>query len=89
MHSSSVLVPAFSRSIAKRYLSQEARKQIQEAVDARPVVLFMKGDPEQPQCGFSRAVVQILGLYNISPEKVKTYDVLQDQELRNGIKEFS
>ena len=49
----------------------------------------MKGDPEQPQCGFSRAVVQILGLYNIPPEKVQTYDVLQDQELRNGIKEFS
>lgn len=42
-----------------------------------------------PQCGFSRAVVQILDLHGVDPAKMKTYDVLEDQELRSGIKEFS
>jgi len=49
----------------------------------------MKGDPQLPQCGFSRAAVQVLDLHGVPPEKMKTYDVLQDTELRNGIKEFS
>jgi monothiol glutaredoxin len=49
----------------------------------------MKGTPVVPQCGFSRAAVQILGLYAIPKEKMKTFDVLEDQELRTGIKEFS
>lgn len=42
-----------------------------------------------PQCGFSRAVVQILDLHGVKPEKMKTYDVLEDAELRSSIKEFS
>ncbi|KAF9000672.1 monothiol glutaredoxin-5 [Cyathus striatus] len=75
--------------LATRTLTQEARSQIQKAIEASPVVLFMKGTPEQPQCGFSRAVVQILDLHDVPPEKMKTYNVLEDQELRNGIKEFS
>jgi monothiol glutaredoxin len=49
----------------------------------------MKGNPQQPQCGFSRAVCQVLDLHGVPPEKMKTYDVLQDLELRSGIKEFS
>jgi monothiol glutaredoxin len=49
----------------------------------------MKGTPEEPQCGFSRAVVQILGIHGVPLEKMKTYNVLEDPELRNGIKEFS
>jgi monothiol glutaredoxin len=49
----------------------------------------MKGNPEQPMCGFSRGVVKILSAFDIPPEKFKTYNVLEDQELRTGIKEFS
>ena len=49
----------------------------------------MKGTPEQPQCGFSRAVVQILDVYQVPPEKLKTFNVLADPELRSGIKEYS
>jgi len=49
----------------------------------------MKGTPAEPQCGFSRAVVQILDLHGVPSEKMKTYNVLADQELRSGIKEFS
>jgi monothiol glutaredoxin len=72
-----------------RLLSQEARSQIQTAVSSSPVVLFMKGTPQLPECGFSRAVVQVLDLHGVPLEKTKTYNVLEDQELRNGIKEFS
>jgi monothiol glutaredoxin len=49
----------------------------------------MKGTPAEPQCGFSRAVVQILDIHGVVPEKMKTYNVLADDELRTGIKEFS
>jgi monothiol glutaredoxin len=49
----------------------------------------MKGDLDQPACGFSRAVVQILEMQGVPREKVKTYNVLADPELRTGIKEYS
>ena len=73
----------------RRYISQEARSQIQSAIKSKPVVLFMKGTPAEPQCGFSRAVVQILDIHGVSEEKMKTYNVLADEELRTAIKEFS
>ncbi|KAJ3995026.1 monothiol glutaredoxin-5 [Lentinula boryana] len=78
-----------SRVIAARYLSREARAQIQNAVKSSPLVLFMKGTPDLPECGFSRAAVQVLDLHGVPPEKMKTYNVLADDELRRGIKEFS
>jgi len=49
----------------------------------------MKGTPAEPQCGFSRAVVQILDLQGVTPDKMQTYNVLTDPELRSGVKEFS
>lgn len=49
----------------------------------------MKGTPEEPQCGFSRAVIQILGIHGVPADKMKAYNVLEDAELRSGIKEFS
>ena len=49
----------------------------------------MKGTRAEPQCGFSRAVVQILDIHGVPPEKMKTYNVLADEELRSAIKEFS
>ena len=51
-----------------------------------PVVLYMKGDPTFPQCGFSSTVVQILKHIGVN---FKSYDVLQDESLREGIKSFS
>ncbi|KAJ3253786.1 monothiol glutaredoxin grx5, partial [Boothiomyces macroporosus] len=57
------------------------------SIRSNPVVVYMKGNKEQPQCGFSRAVVQILELQKV--DNYKTFDILQDQELRNGIKEFT
>ncbi|KIY45014.1 monothiol glutaredoxin [Fistulina hepatica ATCC 64428] len=72
-----------------RLLSTEARAQLETTVKSAPLVLFMKGTPQYPECGFSRAVVQILDLHGVPTEKVKSLNVLEDQELRNNIKEFS
>jgi monothiol glutaredoxin len=60
--------------------------QITEEITQNPVVLFMKGTPEFPQCGFSGQVVQILD-YLGAP--FKGVNVLADAEIRQGIKEFS
>ena len=49
----------------------------------------MKGTPEAPQCGFSRATVQILDIQGVPSEKLRTFNVLEDAELRTAIKEFS
>ena len=59
---------------------------IRQQVTENPVVLFMKGTPVFPQCGFSAAVVQILTDLGV---KFKSFDVLKDPELRQGVKEFS
>ncbi|WFD31482.1 monothiol glutaredoxin grx5 [Malassezia sp. CBS 17886] len=72
-----------------RLLSTDTRGKIERAIHEDPVVVFMKGSPEMPQCGFSRAVLQILQVQGVNPEKVATYNCLEDAELRDGIKEFS
>ncbi len=59
---------------------------IAKTVEDNPVVLFMKGVPEQPQCGFSATVVQILDHLGVDFVGV---NVLQDAALRDGIKSFS
>ncbi|MGY9003597.1 MAG: Grx4 family monothiol glutaredoxin [Rhodospirillales bacterium] len=63
-----------------------AFNQIEEEIKDNQVVLFMKGSPMFPQCGFSAAVTQALTNLNV---KFKGVDVLQDPALRDGIKEFS
>jgi len=45
----------------------------------------MKGTPETPQCGFSRATVQILGMQGVDPGKFVAFNVLEDQDLRAGM----
>ncbi|MCJ1315099.1 monothiol glutaredoxin grx5 [Xylographa vitiligo] len=72
-----------------RLLSTTTRAAITKAVSSAPVVLFMKGTPETPQCGFSRASIQILGLQGVDPAKFTAFNVLEDEELRQGIKEYS
>ena len=62
------------------------RSNIEAAVAGDDVVLFMKGSPQFPQCGFSAAVVEVLNHLGVA---YNTYDVLQSAELRDGIKAFS
>ncbi|KIP04957.1 hypothetical protein PHLGIDRAFT_75037, partial [Phlebiopsis gigantea 11061_1 CR5-6] len=82
-------LPPRSLAIARRFLSNDTRLKIQQAVETTPVVLFMKGTPEQPQCGFSKAAIQVLEMQGVPTEKFKSYNVLEDSELRTAIKEFS
>ncbi|KAI2606203.1 glutaredoxin [Hypoxylon fragiforme] len=79
----------FLTSFQHRLLSDTTKQAIEKAVATAPVVLFMKGTPESPQCGFSRASIQILGLQGVDPKKFAAFNVLEDPELRSGIKEFS
>lgn len=60
--------------------------EIKNAVDSTDVLLFMKGSPQFPQCGFSSTVCQILNQLGI---EFKSVDVLQNAEVRDGIKQFS
>jgi len=64
----------------------ETDARIGEIVNSNDVVLFMKGTPLFPQCGFSSKVVAILDHLGVAYESV---DVLQDQEIRTGIKTYS
>ena len=62
---------------------------IKETVTATPVVLFMKGTAQFPQCGFSGRAIQILKACGVDPKQVTTVNVLEDDEIRQGIKEYS
>lgn len=67
-------------------LNAALKKRLQELIESHPVMLFMKGNAEEPRCGFSRQVVDIL-----KEEKVKfeTFDILSDNEVREGLKKYS
>jgi len=67
-------------------MDTSAQDRIRQQVSETPVVLFMKGTPVFPQCGFSAAVVQILSHMGV---KFKGVDVLSDPGIRQGIKEYS
>lgn len=67
-------------------MSDEVQKSIGEAVKANDVLLFMKGTPTFPQCGFSSVVVQVLDYLGVEYQAV---NVLEDQDVREGIKAFS
>ena len=65
----------------------DVQELIKEQVSSYPVVLYMKGTPESPQCGFSANVVQVLNACGVSG--IFTVNVLADPEIRQGIKDFS
>lgn len=64
----------------------DVNARIQAEIESEPVVLFMKGTPVFPQCGFSARVVQILSHLGVP---FKGINVLEDMEVREGIKAFS
>ena len=67
-------------------MSESVNARIQSEITEAPVMLYMKGNAMFPQCGFSARVVQILTHLNVP---FKTANVLEDAELREGIKQFS
>ncbi|MDY7013207.1 MAG: Grx4 family monothiol glutaredoxin [Cyanobacteriota bacterium] len=67
-------------------MSPEVKSRIDEIVNANKIVVFMKGSKLMPMCGFSNNVVQIINTLGVPYE---TFDVLEDPEIREGIKEYS
>jgi len=67
-------------------LSDKMRQEIENEIKSNPIVIYMKGTPQAPQCGFSAKSVQILQSYNLP---IKSHDILASEELRQSIKEFT
>ena len=67
----------------------DTQQRIDELVKSNPIVLFMKGSASFPQCGFSGRAIQILQACGVDLKTVKTLNVLEDEAIRNGIKQYS
>ena len=67
----------------------DTQQRIDQLVKGSDVVLFMKGNASFPQCGFSGRAIQILKACGVDPKSVTTVNVLEDDEVRQGIKEYS
>ena len=67
----------------------DTQQRIAELVKNNEVLLFMKGSASFPMCGFSGRAIQILKASGVDPKTVATVNVLEDDEIRQGIKEFS
>ncbi len=73
------LLPGWARLMCS---SSAAQKTVEEMVKKDKVVVFIKGTPAQPMCGFSNAVVQILRMHGV--DSYAAYNVLDDQDIRQG-----
>ncbi|MDH4450611.1 MAG: Grx4 family monothiol glutaredoxin [Rhodoferax sp.] len=67
----------------------DAQQRIDELVKSNEILLFMKGTASFPQCGFSGRAVQILKACGVDTKTIKTVNVLEDDGIRQGIKEYS
>ncbi len=67
----------------------DTQQRIADLVQQNNVLLFMKGNASFPQCGFSGRAIQILKASGVDPKNVKTVNVLEDDEIRQGIKDYS
>jgi monothiol glutaredoxin len=67
-------------------MSGDIRERIREQIGSDPIVLYMKGSPQFPQCGFSARAAQLLGSCGA---KYSSFDVLSDPALRQGLKDYS
>ena len=65
----------------------DTKERIDQIVKGHPVVLFMKGMPQMPQCGFSQLAVQVLNACGV--KDFGSFNVLADQEIREGIKQYA
>jgi monothiol glutaredoxin len=65
----------------------DTQQRIKEQVSGNPVVLYMKGTPQMPQCGFSQMAVQILRACGVT--QFHSVNVLEDADIRQGIKEYA
>lgn len=77
---------SLENSFPVEHKKDDLKTRLTELVKQAPVMLFMKGNAKEPRCGFSRTIIQILDSYNVS---YKTFDILSDEDVRQGLKEFS
>lgn len=67
----------------------DTQQRIDDLVKHNDIVLFMKGTASFPQCGFSGRAIQVLKACGVDPRSLKTVNVLEDPEIRSGIKDYS
>ena len=67
----------------------DSKQRIDDLVKTNDIVLFMKGNASFPMCGFSGRAIQILKAIGVDTRSLKTVNVLDDAEIRQGIKEYS
>ena len=67
-------------------MNSDVQNKIKELVNSSEIFVFMKGNPQTPQCGFSAQTVTI---FNQLGKSFESFDVLSDMEIRQGVKEFS
>jgi monothiol glutaredoxin len=67
----------------------DVQQRIDDLVKQNEILLFMKGSASFPMCGFSGRAVQVLKACGVDPKAIKTVNVLEDQDIRQGIKEYS
>jgi monothiol glutaredoxin len=86
LHWAAITIAEKATAVSDIAEANDIQEFIARAIDDHPVVLFMKGVPDRPQCGFSAICVQILDHLGVDFVGV---DVLQNDELRQGIKAYS
>jgi monothiol glutaredoxin len=67
----------------------DVQQRIDQLVKTNDILLFMKGSASFPMCGFSGRAVQIIKACGVDPKDIATVNVLEDQEIRQGIKDYS
>lgn len=67
-------------------MTDEIKQKIENNIKANRIYLYMKGTPDFPQCGFSAQVISVLNEYDV---KFETFNIFDDEEIREGIKEYS
>jgi monothiol glutaredoxin len=67
----------------------DTQQRIDQLVKSNNILLFMKGSASFPMCGFSGRAVQIIKACGVDPKDIATVNVLEDQEIRQGIKDYS
>ena len=80
------VVGANAISESEQNKSQDIKTRIENLINSAPIMLFMKGTADMPQCGFSANVVKILNHLGVS---FNTFNILSDMDIRDGVKQYS
>jgi Grx4 family monothiol glutaredoxin len=84
------MIAHYSKAIPKKVIAPVSDENIDERlknlINSQPVMVFIKGTPSVPQCGFSRELIEILGELNCS---YGSFDILSDESVRQGLKKYS